>query len=57
MSDVVIGKGAKIKRSIIDKGVHIPDGFTIGMKRDDDERRFKISPGGIVVVPKGYRFR
>jgi glucose-1-phosphate adenylyltransferase len=57
MSGVVIGKGAKIKRSIIDKGVHIPDGFTIGMKRDDDERRFKISPGGIVVVPKGYRFR
>lgn len=57
MSGVVIGKGARIKKTVIDKGVLIPDGLTIGVSREEDRKRFKISPGGIAVVPKGYRFR
>jgi glucose-1-phosphate adenylyltransferase len=57
MSGVVIGKGARIKKTIIDKGVQIPDGFTVGVRKEEDGKRFKISPGGIVIIPKGYRFR
>ncbi|MFQ6102906.1 MAG: glucose-1-phosphate adenylyltransferase [Candidatus Glassbacteria bacterium] len=57
MAGVVIGKGARIKKTIIDKQVVIPRDFSIGYKREEDSKRFKISPGGVTVVPKGYRFQ
>ena len=52
-----IGKGAQINRAIIDKDVFVPDGETVGLDLEKDKARgFTISPGGIVVVPKGYVF-
>ncbi|MGB4704399.1 MAG: glucose-1-phosphate adenylyltransferase [Candidatus Saccharicenans sp.] len=51
----IIRKGARVKRAIIDKNVIIPEKFTIGYNRSLDENHFKISAGGIVTVPKGWR--
>ena len=53
---VHIGKGAQINRCIIDKNVIVPDGATIGIDGQQDKARFQVSEGGVVVVPKGYRF-
>lgn len=53
---VRIGKGCRIHRCIIDKHVQIPDGTEIGVDRAADEKRFKVTESGIVVVPKGYAF-
>lgn len=50
---VDIGRHAKIRRAIIDKGVHIPAGMEIGYDLDvDRERGFAISEEGIVVIAK-----
>jgi glucose-1-phosphate adenylyltransferase len=54
---VTIGRHAKIKRAIIDKGVEIPAGTKIGYNREQDRKRFTVSEGGIVVVPKGMKIR
>lgn len=54
--DVDVGRYARIRRAIVDKGVVIPPGTTIGYDPEEDRRRFVVSDGGIVVVPKGYRF-
>jgi glucose-1-phosphate adenylyltransferase len=52
-----VGKRCIIKDAIIDKDVNIPEGTRIGVDRDHDVKRgFTVSPGGIVVVPKGYTF-
>lgn len=51
----VIRKGARIKRTIIDKNVIVPEKFSIGYEEDRDCDYFKISPGGIRTVPKGWR--
>jgi len=32
--------------------VKIPAGTTIGYNREDDEKRYKVSANGVVVVPK-----
>ncbi|MBR5709178.1 MAG: glucose-1-phosphate adenylyltransferase [Thermoguttaceae bacterium] len=49
--DVVIGRGAKIRRCIIDRGVVIPPGMEAGFDADEDRRRgFHVSPEGIVVI-------
>jgi len=51
--NVVVGMRAKVKRAIIDKGVHIPDGMKIGYDLEKDRKRFFVSDEGIVVIPKG----
>ncbi|MBD3348184.1 MAG: glucose-1-phosphate adenylyltransferase [Candidatus Eisenbacteria bacterium] len=56
MEDVDIGRYAKLRRVIVDKGVKIPPRTQIGYDREEDARRFTITDNGIVVVPKGYKF-
>ena len=52
-SQVNIGRNAKIRRAIIDKGVHIPEGVRIGFDQEEDEARgFTVSDGGVVVIAK-----
>lgn len=53
MEGVRIGRHAKIRRAIIDKGVHVPDGMTIGYNQEEDRKHFTVTEKGIVVVPKG----
>ena len=50
---VDVGRHAHVRRAIIDKGVRIPAGVTIGVDPELDQRRgFAVSPGGIVVIAK-----
>jgi glucose-1-phosphate adenylyltransferase len=52
-SRVNIGRNARIRRAIIDKGVSIPESFRVGFDADEDEARgFTVSPGGVVVIAK-----
>ena len=52
MADVSVGEHCRIHRAIIDKGVVIPPHTEIGYDETEDRRRFFVSPGGIVVIPK-----
>jgi glucose-1-phosphate adenylyltransferase len=52
MDGVVVGDFCRIHRAIIDKGVVIPPGTVIGCKPEEDRKRFFVSPGGVVVIPK-----
>jgi len=52
MEGVNIGRHAKVRRAIIDKGVRIPEGTTIGHDPESDRRRFIVTQKGVVVVPK-----
>ena len=40
-----------------DKDVFIPAGTSIGYDPEEDAKRFSISPGGVVVIPKGAEVR
>ena len=48
-----IGRGAVVRRAIIDKDVRIADGARVGVDPEADRERFKVSAAGIVVIPKG----
>jgi glucose-1-phosphate adenylyltransferase len=51
---VDVGSGAVLRRAIIDKGVAVPPGTTIGVDHEHDRARgFHISEGGVVVIGKG----
>ncbi len=53
MDGVEVGRHSRIRRAIIDKGVKIPSGSTIGYDLETDRQRFTVTESGIVVVPKG----
>ena len=50
---VDVGRGAVIRRAIIDKNVRIPAGTRIGVDPEHDRARFHVSDEGIVVIGKG----
>lgn len=50
--NVVIGRHAKIRRAIIDKDVEVPPNTQIGYNIEEDRKRWYVSEGGIVVIPK-----
>jgi len=50
---VNVGRRARIRRAIIDKGVQIPPGIEIGFDHDRDRARgFSVSEGGVTVIAK-----
>ena len=55
MDGVEVGRHSKIRRTIIDKGVKLPPGTTIGYDLEQDRERFTVTESGIVVVPKGAK--
>jgi glucose-1-phosphate adenylyltransferase len=50
LPNVTIGRGAIVKNAVIDKNCIIPDNMTIGVNREEDEKRFHVSAKGIVLV-------
>ena len=50
-----VGRYAKIRRAIIDKGVHIPSGFEIGYDHElDRSRGFTVTEAGVTVIAKTH---
>jgi len=49
---VEVGRGAVIRKAIIDKNVKIPAGLHIGEDLELDRQRFTVSEGGVVVIGK-----
>ena len=52
LPDCHIGRNARVKRAVIDRGVEIPEGMVIGEDPELDGRRFRVSENGIVLITK-----
>lgn len=50
LDGVRIGRGAKIRRAIIDQGTTDPPGTRIGYQSSHDCKRFPVSDAGITVM-------
>ena len=50
---VQVGRGARLRKVIVEEGVVIPSGITIGFGRNGGQAR---SPGGITVIAKSHPF-
>jgi glucose-1-phosphate adenylyltransferase len=55
MHGAEVARSAVVRRAILDKNVYVGEGVEIGVDPEADRRRFHVSDGGIVVVPKGQR--
>ncbi len=52
MPGVDVGRGSRLRRCIVDKGVRVPPNTVIGEDPEHDAQRFTVSEGGVVVVTR-----
>jgi glucose-1-phosphate adenylyltransferase len=55
MDHTTVGKGARLRRAIVDRFNIIPADSEIGLDPASDRRRHFVDPSGLVVVPRGGR--
>jgi glucose-1-phosphate adenylyltransferase len=53
-SHVVVGRRCRIRRAIVDRNVHLPEGTTIGYDAEADRQRYFVTESGITVVTRDY---
>ena len=53
-SHVNVGRSCRIRKAIIDRDVHIPEGTTIGYDAEADRERYFVTESGITVVTRDY---
>jgi glucose-1-phosphate adenylyltransferase len=55
LDGVDVGRGAQLRRVIVDKNVRIPGGMRIGFDLEADRPRFIVSDDGLVAIPRGMK--
>jgi glucose-1-phosphate adenylyltransferase len=53
-SHVNIGRHCRIRKAIIDRDVHIPEGTVIGYDTEADRQKYFVTDSGITVVTRDY---
>jgi glucose-1-phosphate adenylyltransferase len=51
---VDVGRHCRIRRAIIDRDVHLPEGTVIGYDREEDRRNYFVTQSGLTVVTRDY---
>jgi glucose-1-phosphate adenylyltransferase len=51
---VSIGRHCRVRRAIVDRDVHLPEGTTIGYDAEADRQRYFVTETGITVVTRDY---
>ena len=47
-----IGRGARLTKVVVDRGVRIPEGLVVGEDPEADARRFRRTDNGVVLITK-----
>lgn len=50
LPDCHIGRSATLRKVVLDRGVKIPEGLSVGFDRKLDEQRFRVSEGGVCLI-------
>jgi glucose-1-phosphate adenylyltransferase len=50
LPDVVIGRGAKLARVVVDQGARVPPGLVAGIDPAEDRKRFHVTEKGVTLI-------
>ena len=50
LPDCVIGRNATLRKVVLDRGVKIPEGLSVGFDAKLDARRFRVTEGGVCLI-------
>src|SRR3981081_3418158 len=54
LSHVSVGRSCRIRKGLLDRDVHVPEGTTIGYDAEADRQRYFVTDSGITVVTRDY---
>ena len=49
---VTVGRHARLKNVVIDRGVHIPEGLVVGEEPEKDAKFFRVTDAGVTLITK-----
>jgi glucose-1-phosphate adenylyltransferase len=47
---VVIGRGVRLHKAVVDKHCVLPDGLEAGINPESDHRHFHVTPRGVILI-------
>jgi glucose-1-phosphate adenylyltransferase len=50
LPDCTIGRNATLRKVVLDRGVRIPEGLSVGFDPELDQKRFRVSEGGVCLI-------
>ena len=50
LPEVVVNRNARLKKVVIDRGVHIPEGLVVGEDPEEDAKRFRRTEKGVCLI-------
>jgi glucose-1-phosphate adenylyltransferase len=50
LPEVIVNRGAKLKRVIVDQGCRIPENLVAGYSPEDDRKRFHVTEKGVTLI-------
>ena len=50
LPDVLIGRNARLKKVVIDKGCILPEGLEVGYDQAADAKAFHVTPNGVTLI-------
>ena len=50
LPEVIVGRYAKLRRCVVDKRCHLPEGLEVGFDHEADRRRFHVTERGITLI-------
>jgi glucose-1-phosphate adenylyltransferase len=50
LPDCNISRKVRLKKVVVDRGVHIPEGLVVGEDPDEDAKRFRLTDEGVVLI-------
>ncbi|MGF1528849.1 MAG: glucose-1-phosphate adenylyltransferase [Candidatus Competibacterales bacterium] len=53
LPEVTIGRGAVVRKAIVDRGCEVPPGMAIGVDSAADRQRFRVTEQGVTLVTPG----
>jgi glucose-1-phosphate adenylyltransferase len=53
LPEVEVGRGAVLKRVVVDQGTRIPPGLSAGVDPDEDRKRFHVTDKGVTLITAG----
>ncbi|MBE9638060.1 glucose-1-phosphate adenylyltransferase [Salipiger mangrovisoli] len=53
LPNVYVSRHARLTNTVVNRGVHIPEGLVVGEDPEEDAKWFRVTPGGVTLITQG----
>uniref|UniRef100_A0A2A3JXJ8 Glucose-1-phosphate adenylyltransferase n=1 Tax=Alloyangia mangrovi TaxID=1779329 RepID=A0A2A3JXJ8_9RHOB len=53
LPNVYVSRHVRLTNTVVNRGVHIPEGLVVGEDPEEDAKWFRVTPGGVTLITQG----